>query len=314
MADSLKASLIQTTSNPMSIAPSCNIEDSTHQQTLDNCNGMKLDSQFSDDKDSLKRLAGSMDVLCQNGDSGCCSSTSSSSNLKDGCKNCYCKCNGSAAKRRCSTSDINFQASDLFTRSGSFPLKKNSLGNITNGKSLEKIDKINLANLVFNPNFKNSAGCVNLPVIRAGQNLAQKNAQRAALAKDVVKETDINHLTQQAAIDLIAQQLQPPSLTKLNVKLQQLVQQRKLQGGEESDANCQDVGDVVHTFSGKSQAPSQSNALRYKTELCRSYEEGGECRCVPRLYLFSDLVWMFFISNIEKGIFIVFFSSNLIRN
>lgn len=279
MSDNLKTSMAQ---NTMSAMPSTTIF--SHSSSDDESKDLKSSDGLgcdSDEKESLKRTAGSMDTLCQHGDSGCCSDSQS---ISDGtCKNCYCKCSlGSAAKRRCSTSDINFQASDIFSKLSSFPLKKNSLGGsgTVTGKSMEKIDKINLANLVFNPNFKNSAGCVNLPVIRAGQNLAQKNAQRAALAKDVMKE-ELTQLTQQAAIDLIAQQLQPPSLTKLNVKLQQLVQQRNIKGSEIADlvdsAN-QDVGDIVHTFSGKSQAPSQSNALRYKTELCRSYEEGGECR------------------------------------
>ncbi|KAA0202888.1 hypothetical protein HAZT_HAZT002364 [Hyalella azteca] len=185
------------------------------------------------------------------------------------CRNCQCHkgCASESIKRRCSTSDI---ASIL--AANPFPLKKT----LTSGKSLEKIDRINLANLVFNPNFKNSAGCVNLPVIRAGQNLAQKNAQRST-SKDV--NNNLPDLNQQAAMDLLAQQLQPQSLDKLNVKLQQLARQRRLGSGSASDLDTgNDVSDLLQSLAAKNSGPNQNNALRYKTELCRSYEEGGECR------------------------------------
>ena len=120
-------------------------------------------------------------------------------------------------------------------------------------KPNETQDKINLANLVFNPNFKSSSGCVNLPIIRAGQNLAQKNAQREQMANEV----KFQQLTQKAAIDLLTEQFQP----SLNQNLPQSMVQRQLDG---------DLSNLP--------VPSQNNALRYKTEQCRSYEEGRECR------------------------------------
>ena len=240
-------------------------------------------------EENTNKLSGSSDSIGQSERSGNCNSpscnNSSSNNSCGGCKSCHCNCRCSS-KRRCSTSDIkSLKASDLFATT--MPLRKSSLGFGGTGlrTTADKVEKINLANLVFNPNFKNSSGCVNLPVIRAGQNLAQKNAQRSAmsLAKESLKDlgssgvptSDLNQLTQKAAIDLITQQLQPDSLTKLNAKLQSL----KIGKQMDNDTDL-DIGDILHTFTGKSQAPSADNAARYKTELCRSYEEGGECRLV----------------------------------
>ncbi|KAF2367686.1 Zinc finger CCCH-type, partial [Trinorchestia longiramus] len=195
--------------------------------------------------------------------------------VKENCTDCRnCPCHGdcsSGLKRRCSTSDI----SSILNANSFPPMKK-----LSSGKSLEKIDRINLANLVFNPNFKNSAGCVNLPVIRAGQNLAQKNSQRTGLGlpKDVNNNLSPD-LTQQTAIDLIAQQLQPQSLDKLNVKLQQLARQKRLRSGSTSDLDgSNDVSELLQSLQARNAMPNQNNALRYKTELCRSYEEGGDCR------------------------------------
>lgn len=188
--------------------------------------------------------------------SGCASS----------CGSCHCGCSN---KRRCSTSDIKaVKSCDVLLTNLA---KKANFGKA----GADKVDKINLANLVFNPNFKTNNGCVNLPVIRAGQNLAQKNAQRKSTS-------DLTQLTQQDALDLIAQQLQPTSLTKLNAKIQKLAQQ-KLQGngsssGYSSEDSNVDVNDILQSITTKGQAPSQNNAARYKTELCRSYQEGGECR------------------------------------
>lgn len=234
--------------------------------------GKENGRRLSSDGNSIKAeiLEGCRDMLGNNANTSC-----------SDCRSCSCHnpC-PTALKRRCSTSDIG----SLLTSSNSLPLKKT----LSSGKSLEKIDRINLANLVFNPNFKNSAGCVNLPVIRAGQNLAQKNSQRAALnvTKDLNNNTvptDINQ--SQTTIDMLTQQFQKPeSIDKLAAKLQLMALQKKRRSGSTSNLNepegSQDVADLLQTLAARAAVPNQNNALRYKTELCRSYEEGGECRYV----------------------------------
>ena len=242
----------------------CSSQDDT--RSSESSPGESSDSHTSngcmlDQKEMCKSKSESTESSCQEDSKcGCVKSYS--------CMNsCHCKC---STKRRCSTSDIkSMKTTDILLNSNL--LKKSSLV-----PKSEKIEKINLANLVFNPNFKTNGGCVNVPVIRAGQNLAQKNAQRR-------NSTDLAHLTQQDALDLISQQFQPSSLDKLNAKIQKLSLQGS--GNASSSVSPQEeapvnVSEIIQSLGSKSQAPSQNNAARYKTELCRSYQEGGECRLV----------------------------------